>query len=192
MDDVLDKLRGGDRRSIGRSEEIVRLVSRNKRLFPRLFRGLQDSDPVVRMRAADAVEKITSIHANWLQPYKNDLLGKISREPQQEIRWHVAQMLPRLHMSPRERAIASSILFDYLEDSSSIVRTLSMQGLADLATQDASLRKRVIPVLEFLTTTGTAAMRSRGRKLLVRLRNKASLRLPKVRKGVVERERKST
>jgi hypothetical protein len=169
MHDILDKLRGGDRRSIGRSDEVVRLVSWNPSLFPRLFRGIQDPDPVVRMRSADAVEKITSTHKDWLQPYKNDLLGKIARNSQKEVRWHVAQMLPRLHMSPDERDVASSILFRYLEDDSSIVRTFSMQGLADLAMQDASLRKRVIPVLEFLTTTGSPAMRSRGRKLLARL-----------------------
>jgi hypothetical protein len=168
MHDILEKLRGGDRRSIGRSDEVVRLVSHNPCLFSGLFRGMLDPDPIVRMRAADAVEKITSTHKDWLQPYKNDLLGKIARYPQQETRWHVAQMLPRLRMSPHERDTASSILFGYLEDKSSIVRTFSMQGLADLAMEDVRLRKRVIPLLEFLTATGSPAMRSRGRKLLAR------------------------
>ena len=44
-----------------------------------------------------------------------------------------------------------------------------MQGLADLAEQDTQLRGRVIPILEALTAHGSAAMRSRGRKLLARL-----------------------
>jgi hypothetical protein len=43
---------------------------------------------------------------------------------------------------------------------------LTMQGLADFAMQDERLRARVVPILEHLTATGSAAMRSRGRKLL--------------------------
>jgi hypothetical protein len=41
-----------------------------------------------------------------------------------------------------------------------------MQALADLAQRDSGLRKRVAPILEFLTANGTPAMRARGRKLL--------------------------
>jgi hypothetical protein len=79
-------------------------------------------------------------------------------------------MLPRLRLTARERDWAVSILLDYLESKSSILRTFAMQGLADLAERDASLRSRVIPILESLTANGSAAMRSRGRKLLARLR----------------------
>jgi hypothetical protein len=59
-----------------------------------------------------------------------------------------------------------SILFDYLEDKSSIVKTFAMQALFDFAQTDSRLRKRVLPILEFLTSNGAAAMRARGRKLL--------------------------
>jgi hypothetical protein len=62
----------------------------------------------------------------------------------------------------------------YLEDESSIVRTFSMQALADLAVHDARLRSQVTPLIEGLTKTGTPAMRSRGRKLLGQLGNCSS------------------
>ncbi len=62
------------------------------------------------------------------------------------------------------------MLLGYLDDDSSIERTIAMQALADLATQDDVVRRRVTPILERLTETGTAAMRSRGRKLLAQLR----------------------
>jgi hypothetical protein len=78
----------------------------------------------------------------------------------------VAQMLPRLRLTARERDDATAILFDYLEDKSSIVRTFAMQALAELAMQDGRLRSRVFPLLERLAVAGTPAMRSRGRKLL--------------------------
>ncbi len=78
-------------------------------------------------------------------------------------------MVPRLELSEEERAVVVEILLDYLHDKSKIVKTFSMQALADLAEQDASLRSQVIQLLEELTRTGSPAMKSRGRKLLEKL-----------------------
>lgn len=166
MKTAVRKLRGGDRRSIGRSNEVALQISADKKLFAQVFAELLADDPIIRMRAADAVEKASSRDHQLLQPYKREILKSIAAIPQQEVRWHVAQMIPRLQMSRAERDHAVSILFDYLEDKSSIVRTFAMQALADLAQSDPRLRNRLKPVLEFLTSTGTPAMRARGRKLL--------------------------
>jgi len=164
------KLRGGDRRSIGRSNEVVQEISRNPKLFSQVFEALLQADPVLRMRAADAIEKATVMHPDFLQHYKRRILQKVAAVDQQEVRWHVAQMLPRLRLTPTERDRAVSILFAYLEDKSSIVRTCAMQSLADIALQDPRLEVRFMPLLEHLTATGSPAMRSRGRKLLAVLR----------------------
>jgi hypothetical protein len=75
-------------------------------------------------------------------------------------------MLPRLELTEKERETAVEILLHYLDDDSRIVKTFSMQALADLAQTDASLRPRVVPLLEELTETGSSAMKSRGRRLL--------------------------
>jgi hypothetical protein len=56
---ILTLLEGGDRRSVGRADEVAALVSRNPKLFPQLIAGLWSDDPLVRMRAADAAEKVT-------------------------------------------------------------------------------------------------------------------------------------
>jgi hypothetical protein len=122
------------------------------------------------MRSADAVEKITAEHPEYLQPYKGKLIQQVAKVDQQEVRWHVAQMFPRLELSEEERAGIVEILLDYLNDKSKIVKTSSMQALADFAERDASLRFEVIKLLEELTRTGSPAMQSRGRKLLERLK----------------------
>ena len=126
-------------------------------------------DPRVRMRAADIVEKYSAAHPGVLQPFKERLLGPISRVDQQEVRWHVAQMVPRLDLTAEERAQAVDLFTGYLGDTSRIVRTFAMQALADLAGQDGRLRERVRPLLEECTRTGSPAMQSRGKKLLKRL-----------------------
>ena len=121
------------------------------------------------MRAADVVEKVSAKHPELLQPHKRRLIRDVAHSDQQEIRWHVAQMIPRLKLRSAERKTAVKILFHYLKDKSNIVKTFSMQALADLSEGDTHLRRRVIPLLKELTKTGSPSMRARGRKLLHRL-----------------------
>jgi len=169
MIDILKKLKGGDRRSVGRVNEVVADVLNEPSQFGTLFSGLFTDDPVIRMRSADAIEKIAAQHPDYLQPYKKRLLEQVAKIEQQEVRWHVAQMVPRLELSREERASIVEILLGYLTDKSSIVKTFSMQALVDLAENDTDLRRRVIPLLDELMRTGSPAMKTRGRKLLERL-----------------------
>ena len=166
--EIVAKLRGSDRRSIGRSEEVVDDVLGNPKLFDALIDAMASEDLVVRLRAADAAEKITRAMPELLAAHKQRLL-EIAKVPQQEVRWHVAQMLPRLELNAAERAGAVELLLGYLDGDSSIERTFAMQALADLALRDIAVRPRVIQILARLTETGTPAMRSRGRKLLEQL-----------------------
>jgi len=169
MHPLLKKLSGGDRRSIGRSNEVVAQVLAHPANFRHVVKGLAADDAVVRMRAADAIEKITARRPELLRPYKRKLLAIAGSTTQQEVRWHAALIMPRLEFTARERAVALDILFDYLRDKSSIVKTCAMQGLAGLAAQDAALKAKVLPLLKELTDVGTPAMRARGRKLLAGL-----------------------
>ena len=171
MDDILHKLAGHDRRSIGRVNEVVEDVLHDLSLFEVVFNGVLSDDPIISMRCADAMEKITAEHPEYLQPFKAKLIHQVAKSEQQEVRWHVAQMIPRLDLSVEEREVVVAILLDYLNDRSKIVRTFSMQALADLADEDAHLRDQLIPLLEELAETGSPAMRSRGQKLLRKLRS---------------------
>lgn len=133
MHPALQKLQDGDRRSIGRSNEVVSEALSNPRLFRVVFSGLSADDPLVRMRSADVVEKITAQRPELLRSYKNRLIRDLAATDQKEVRWHVAQMLPRLELNDDERKRVLRVLFGYLNDSSGIVRTFAMQALADIA-----------------------------------------------------------
>ena len=159
-------LAGGDRRSIGRADEVADLVRQQPKQADLLVECLWDVDACVRMRAADALEKISREHASLLQPYKKHLLSLLAETTQQELRWHLALMVPRLQLTVSECHRAAELFQVYLTDRSSIVKTFAMQGLSDLAVQVVDLRPMVIDVLRSLTRTGTPAMRARGRILL--------------------------
>jgi len=122
LNDVLKKLEGGDRRSIGRVSDVVAEVFNDPSLFEVVFNGMLSDDPIIRMRSADAVEKITAKHPEYLQPYKKKLIQQVARIDQQEVRGHVAQMFPRLELSEEEQAVVVEILLDYLNDKSKISR----------------------------------------------------------------------
>ena len=165
-DDIRDLLRGGDRRSIGRVPQVLNRIKASPRLFDRLVAALSDTDPVVCMRAADALEKASLRDASALQKHKRALLCLAGSTAQQELRWHLAQMLPRLHLRPSERRAAARTLQLYQTDPSSIVRTFALQALADLAQADAALRPLALRSLRRAVRTGTPAMRSRASRLL--------------------------
>src|ERR1700674_988796 len=163
-------LKGEDRRSIGRSNQIAKLVFSHPRRFAELLKCLWDDDPIIRMRAADAAEKVTAMRPELLKPHKQELLGLLAEAEQIELRWHMALMVPRLKLTGPERHRAATGLQRYLEDRSSIVKTFALQGLADLGRQDASLLEPARRILEESLQTGTAAMKARARKLLKELK----------------------
>jgi hypothetical protein len=166
MRPILKKLSGGNRGSIGRSNEVVTQVLAHPAYFSDLFAGFSNDDPIIRMRAADAVEKITAQRPELLRPFKKKLLTIAGSSTQQEVRWHAALILSRLTLTIKERAVAFDILFDYLRDKSSMVKTFAMQTIWDLAATDPKLKAQIITLVEELALVGTPAMRARGRKLL--------------------------
>lgn len=170
MESVLEKLVGGHRRSIGRSDEVAAEVLASPEKFTLLFSGITNEDPLVRFRAADAVEKITAIHPEWLQPYRETILGEIANIPQQEVRWHMCQLIPRLELDRRQRVLALEVLSSYLSDQSRIVRTFALQAMADLAGTDPDLKPGVILTLEEQAACGFPSVESRCRRLLARLK----------------------
>jgi hypothetical protein len=171
---VIESLKGGDRRSLGRANQVAAVAAKDTAVFRQLINALWHDDPVVRMRAADAAEKASKQRPKLLAPFKTELLALLSTATQPEVRWHLPLMVPRLPLTREERRRAISAFKNYLDDRSSIVRTHAMQGLVDLthddsAEVDPSTQADVVEVIVHLTKTGTAAMRARGRILLKRL-----------------------
>jgi len=165
---VRDLLAGGDRRSNRQANEVLDFIRADVRRLPALMDCLWDEDACVRMRAADALEKFSRDQAVLLQPFKKVLLELAAESTQQELRWHLAVLIPRLRLTKLECERAVEVLEGYLSDRSSIVKTFAMQGLADLAEQHSALQPSVTELIQRLAKTGTPAMRARGRKLLGR------------------------
>lgn len=176
MRDLLRQLAGGDRRSIGKANHVVRRVLLSPDRFTEIVGGLSHEDPLIRMRCADVAEKISRARPEWLAAHKLELLELAKQLTEKELRWHIAQMLPRLRLTPAQRRAAVALMFEYLKDESRIVKTCAMQALVDFAAGDTKLGLSLIPLIRALCTTGTPAVRSRARKLIAHLGEKSLLK----------------
>ncbi len=169
---ILDKLRGGDLRSIGRSNEVAGDIEKNVSLFETVFRGLYDSDPVVRMRSADVIEKVTQNKPELLTNHTSEVISILTTAEQQEVCWHMAQIAPRLAYSPNEENEIIKTLKRYLTHKSKIVRVSAMESLANIAERNPSILNEVIKIIKVQKASGSPAIQARGRKLLQRLERK--------------------
>ena len=166
-------LRGGDSHVLHGVATVVDVVLHDHARFGELVACLDDADALVRMRAADAAEKITRDAPELLQPHADRLLALAASTEQPSLRWHLAQMLTRVRLSAEQQRAAIAAFRAYLDDKSAIVKVTALQALADLTLQDASLRRSIVPTIRKAMQSGTAAVRSRGERLLDALEHRS-------------------
>ena len=169
MTKVLDKLKGGDRRSIGRADEVVSDIQKNRSLFKEVFKGLYSDDQVVRMRSADVVEKISRQNPGLLAGFEKTIIKELSQIEQQEVCWHVSLLLPRLSYTKAQEKEIFKILKGYLSHKSKIVNVNAMEALAILATKNNAILQDVKQIIKLKVASGSSAIQARGGKLLKRL-----------------------
>jgi len=166
MKNLLDKLKGGDRRSIGQTDAVVHILKKDPSRFQEVFHGFKCQNPVVRMRAADIIEKVTRDDHGLLRGYELEIIDEFSVIEQQEVCWHIALLLPRLSVGKKDREKIVDVLRRYLEHESKIVVVNAMQALAELAIMDGLLKKKAVQLIALKMVDGSPAIKARGKKLL--------------------------
>lgn len=166
---LIDLLRGGDFRSIGRADEVVDIVLSSPSQFDEVFAGTLSDDSLIRMRCADAVEKIAKKRPDLLAPFKERLIEDVALIDQQEVQWHLAQMMAYLDYNGEEEARVVKVLRGLLSSKSRIVVVSSLDTLTELATRNGFLMESVIMDIEKAMKNGAPSVKSRGKRLLGRL-----------------------
>lgn len=166
MIDFEKLLSGGDLRSIGKSNSVAALI-KSQSDFDQLFTFLFNNNRLMVMRAADALEKISMQHPEWLTKHKKELLALCKTAENKELRWHLALMLPRLPFGKTELTIAWDTLVNWAQDAanSKIVRVNAIQGLFELQQQHVTLSATFFKLLAELEKENIASLNARIRKL---------------------------
>jgi hypothetical protein len=154
----------------GRVPEIAEWIADLPRRIPALIELMWDDEPGVASRAADVLERIsrepTPALRRAVENFKDELIGLLSDAEFPKLRWNLALTLPRLQLTVPDCRRIAAVLETWLDDSSSIVKTAALHGLADLTLQNPESLSHVLDLLRIAGRSGTPAMRARSRILL--------------------------
>jgi len=163
-------LPGGDLRSIGKSDELAQTIV-DQEDFDSLFTLLFDDDRIVVMRAADAIEKITLHHPEFLLTHKKAIMDLSGSAFNKELVWHLALLIPRLQLAGKDFDNGYQILRSWATNrkNSRIVRTNAGQALFEMAQQNNSRQKDFRQVLSAIHRENIPSVNARIKKILARL-----------------------
>ena len=179
MTRIAERLSGGDLRSIGDAESVARDLMQDQALVAQAVTLMAGDDRLLRARSADALEKAARRNPVILRRHKKPLLRLLATTRQPEVRWHIAQMLPLIELTPHERQGALKGLRGYLGDESRIVQVCALQALWDLATAEERSRRPLRSLVERLASESSPAVRARARRLLALIRaNRLTAKVP--------------
>lgn len=169
-ENLKEKLGGGDLRSIGNANLVADEI-KNQSEFDALFQYLHDNERLVVMRAADAIEKVTLVHPEYLNPHKSDIIKLCSSANDIEFKWHLALLLSRLSLSAQEQKMVFKILKEWASNSeeSKIVRVNAIQSLYELTKQNNSFKADFLLITDTVQEENIASINARIRKLRLQM-----------------------
>ena len=112
------------------------------------------------------MEKASRHAPELLEQHKRKLLGSIASVEQQEVRWHLLQMIPRLRLTLRERQTAFALAESSLCHPSRIVQAEALSAMFELGKESVELRRRAVAKAKNAATSRIPALRARASKLL--------------------------
>jgi len=154
---------------------VVQEVLSNPHLVAELFSGVFIPDPGLRLRCSDALAKVAHHNPPLLQPYTHVLIDTVSTIDQQEVQWHLAEIISLIELDQQDQEKAVTFLLRFLETTkSNIVKVFSLQALTDIARRNNTFKGTTIRVIKQEMEQGAPSIVSRGKKLLKLLENEPS------------------
>jgi hypothetical protein len=153
-------------RTVRKNDIVVRSVH-DQPAFDELFSLVFHHERELVMRAVDAVEKITSKRPEYLKPHKLQLLSVLKSADHKELKWHMAQLIPRVDLTKEELNDVWHILVYWVlnKNESKIARVSALQGLFDLSKGNTGLRDEFEKVMSAVEHEMIPSIQARVRKL---------------------------
>jgi hypothetical protein len=167
METVLTQLLlGTDLRKLKNHRQVIESVH-DQGNFDELFKLIFHYERALVVRAADAVEKITRKHPEYLEPHKNQLLNILKGADHKELKWHIAQLITRVSLSQEELTDVWHILTYWAlnRNENKIVRVNALQGLFDISRQHPHIGSDFENTIEQTSHELIPSIQARIRKL---------------------------
>ena len=165
-----DQLSGGTRTSVGQAPAVIKQVARSPEILDEIYDLFLDDDPVVAMRSTYVAMKVAEVDPESTWEFKKKVLRDLPRYVQQEVRWHIPQLLIHMNLTRTDRRKAYSAVMEWSEtDKSKIVAYYGLEAAAQFVEVDDTLESDFVPRLRKINQRGAASVSSRCRKISKRL-----------------------
>ncbi len=171
MNQIIEWLSGGDRRSDGDSDKVVSLILETPEIFDDLYEALFYSDGIVRGRAADASEKIGRAKPEFFVEHIPEIIRKAKEDENFEVRFHLAMLLGHLAIYENHADEITQALKELLNDATAFVKSWTIASLCIIARLYPDKKEHIITKISALERDKSIAVRTRVRKGLEMLLN---------------------
>lgn len=170
MSTLRERLSGGTRTSVGQSDDVIQHLLDDPSSLADVYGLFLDGDPVVAMRASYVAMRVAEKSPSSVRPFAEVLLRNLELFQQQEVRWHVPQLLVHLDLTKTQRRRAYEIVMEWAEtDKSKIVGYYAFQAAADFAELDKDLLQDFIPRIRAANKSGAKSIQNRCKKIAKQL-----------------------
>jgi hypothetical protein len=159
---------GGKSNSLGRANEVIDIVLSDNSRLEELYNCLFEEDAWVRMRAADCLEKVCRQHPEWIEPYIDKFLARLTTSTQPSIQWHLAQIFEQVYLTNSQRQQAIKWLMELLssKDVDWIVSANCMDTLAYFTSRGEFRKEDLVGLLKIQQQHHSKAVVKRANKFL--------------------------
>lgn len=164
-------LSGGTRTSVGDADRVIQELLESASGLAEIYDLFLDEDAVVAMRASYVAMRVAEQKPETVAPFAKLLFANLEQYTQQEVRWHVPQLLVHLDLDPAERNRAYEVIMHWAEtDKSKIVGYYGFQAAAEFAQKDGELLEDFIPRIRQANKTGAKSIQNRCKKIAKQLK----------------------
>jgi outer membrane PBP1 activator LpoA protein len=163
-------LTGGTRTSVGEADQVIQKLLKAPSGLSEIYSLFLDEDPVVAMRASYVAMRVAEQRPESVNPFAKELLKNLELYTQQEVRWHIPQLLVHLNLTKAQKRRAYEVVMNWAEtDKSKIVGYYGFQAAADFAETDELLLEDFIPRIRQANKTGAKSIQNRCKKIAKQL-----------------------
>ncbi len=164
-------LSGGTRTSVGDADRVIQELLDSPSGLAEIYDLFLDEDAVVAMRASYVAMRVSEQKPETVAPFASLLFANLEQYTQQEVRWHVPQLLVHLDLNTVERNRAYEVIMNWAEtDKSKIVGYYGFQAAAEFAQRDSALLADFIPRIRQANKTGGKSIQNRCKKISKQLK----------------------
>ncbi|HSD56011.1 MAG TPA: hypothetical protein VLA92_02560 [Candidatus Saccharimonadales bacterium] len=159
---------GGKANSLGRVNEVIEVVLQDRSRLAELYACLFDENAWIRMRAADALEKICRQYPDWIQPYVDEFFEELATSTQPSIQWHLAQMYREVDLTAKQKHTVIAWLKHLLSttDVDWIVSANAMDTLVKFTKDGSVLEAEAVSLIKLQQKHKSKSVVRRADKLL--------------------------